>query len=81
MAQLAATVNGRPMTVEVEADALEELPGFGVGVLIRVQDVGAVAVQDLGEGGHQAAPVGAGDQQRRDSSGGHGCVGRHGGGV
>ena len=48
---------------EVEADALEEVAGCGVGVLVGVEDVGAVPVEDLGERRHDAAPVGAGDEQ------------------
>ena len=38
-------------------------PGDGVGVLVGVEDVRAVAVQHLGERRHDAAPVGAAHQQ------------------
>ena len=48
----------------VEVDALEEDPRDGVGVLVGVEDVGAVPVEELGERRDDAALVGAGDQQR-----------------
>ena len=40
--------------------AHEKQPGGNVDMLIGVQNVGAVAVQELGHGGHQAALVGTG---------------------
>ena len=51
------------ISVEVEADALEELAGHRVGVLVRVEDVRAVPVQHLRERCHDAAPVRAAHQQ------------------
>ena len=51
---------------EVEADALEELAGDRVGVLVRVEDVGAVSVEQLRERRDDAAPIGARDEERRD---------------
>ncbi len=44
---------------EVEADALEELAGHRVGVLVGVEDVGAVSVQQLRERRDDAPLVGA----------------------
>jgi hypothetical protein len=46
-------------------DALEEDPRDRVGVLVRVEDVGAVSIQDLGERGDDPALVGAGDEKCR----------------
>ena len=58
---------------EVEAHALEELPRHEVGVLVRIQDVRAVAVEELGHRRHDAAPVGAVDEQGGGfGGGGHG---------
>ena len=56
---------------EVEADALEEDAGARVGVLVGVEDVGAVAVEQLRERRDDAALVRARDQQR----GGAGRIG------
>jgi hypothetical protein len=65
---------------EVEVDALEEDTRGPVGVLIGLEDVGAVAVQQLGEGGHDAAPVRTAHEQGgavADAHVGHGTsVGR-----
>jgi hypothetical protein len=47
----------------VELDALEELARYRIGVLIRVEDVGAVPIQDLGQRGDQAFAIGAADEQ------------------
>ena len=41
----------------------EEEFGFGILVLIGVRDVGAVAVQQVGDTGHQTFPVGTIDEQ------------------
>ncbi len=49
----------------VEPDSLEELPRVDVGVLIGVEDVGAVPVEQLREGRDDPALVAAGDEQRR----------------
>ena len=49
----------------VEADALEEHARFRVRVLIGVEDVRAVAVEELRERGDDALPIRAGDEQRR----------------
>ena len=65
-------LDGDPVGVdvrEVEADALEELPGLGVRVLVRIEDVGAVPVEELGEGCHDALSVGARDEQGGDGFG------------
>ena len=50
---------------QVEADALEELARDGIGVLIGVEDVDAVAVEQLRERGDQAFAVGARHEQGR----------------
>ena len=57
---------------EVEADALEELAGHGVGVLVGVEDVGAVAVEQLRERRDDAARSGQRDEQRGGVSEGDG---------
>src|SRR5690606_6373965 len=49
----------------VEADTLEELRGNRIGVLIRVEDVGAVAVEHLREGRDDALAIGARDEEGR----------------
>ena len=51
---------------QVEADTLEEQPGFRVGVLVRMQNVGPVPVEDLCQGRDNTAPVGTGDEQGGD---------------
>jgi hypothetical protein len=50
---------------QVEVDALEELPGRRVGVLVGVQDVGAVACRGAGRARDDAAPVRAVDEKGR----------------
>jgi hypothetical protein len=47
----------------VELDALKELAGDRVGMLVRVENVGAVPIEDLRKGGDEAFAVGAGDEQ------------------
>ena len=49
---------------EVEMHALKKLRRQGVGVLVGIEDIRAMAVQNLRQGGDDAAPIGAGDQQR-----------------
>ena len=51
--------------VEVELDAHEEDVGFGVDVLVEVQDVAVIPVEELGDGRHQPGTVGARDQEDR----------------
>ena len=51
---------------EVESDALEELPGLGIGVLVGVEDVRPVAVERLRQRGDDATAIGARDEQRPD---------------
>ena len=41
----------------VEANALKELPGDAIRMLVRVDDIGAVPVEELREGGDQALSV------------------------
>jgi hypothetical protein len=48
--------------LELEANPLKEDSGNGVGVLVGIQNVGAVAVEKLGERGHDATPIGTGDE-------------------
>ena len=50
---------------QVEADALEELPGDRIGVLIGVEDVGAVAVEQLRERRDEPFAIRARDEQGR----------------
>jgi hypothetical protein len=59
---------------DVEVDALEEEARLRVGVLVGLEDVGAVPVKDLGQRGDDPAAVGAADEQRRGLGGarGHG---------
>ena len=62
---------------QVDADPLEELPLGLVGVLVRVEDVGPVAVEQLGQPRHDAAAIGAADEQRGrvlGSPSGHGAA-------
>ncbi len=61
---------------EVDADALEELTGQRVGVLIGVEDVGAVSVEELRERSHDAPLIGTRDQQRGEGVGGEAGHGR-----
>jgi hypothetical protein len=51
--------------LEIEADALKEPARHGIRVLIGVEDVGAMAVEDLCEGGHDPPLIRAADQQGR----------------
>ena len=51
---------------QIEADALEEHLRDRIGVLIGVEDVGAVAVQHLRQRRDDALAIGAAHQQRRD---------------
>ncbi len=44
-------------------DPLEERASFGVGVLIGVDHVPAAAIDELGDAGDQAAPVGPGQEE------------------
>ena len=60
-----ATVERQREAVELPLDAHEEELELGVLVLVGVHDVGAVAVEELGDGGDDAALVGAVDEQRR----------------
>src|SRR5690606_6990723 len=53
-----------------EADALKKLALLLAPVLVGFEDVGAVACEHLSQRGHQAMPVGAGDQQGGDVGGG-----------
>ena len=43
---------------------MKELPRDGIGVLVGVEDVGAVAIQDLRQGCDEAFAIGAADEQR-----------------
>jgi hypothetical protein len=45
----------------IELDAHEEESGFFVGMFVGVQDVAAVAVDEVGDGGDFTFGVGAGD--------------------
>ena len=59
-------LEGGPIGVHlgaVEADALEELAGYGIAVLVGVEDVGAVTVEHLGQRCDQPPTIRAGDQQ------------------
>jgi len=47
----------------VELDALEELASNRVGVLIGIEDVGAVAVEELRKGSDEAFAIGAADEK------------------
>jgi hypothetical protein len=47
----------------VELDALKELAGHRVGVLVRIEDVGAVSIQDLRKRGDEASAVGTTDEE------------------
>ena len=47
----------------IELDAHQEEAGFFVGVLVGVQDVAAVAVDEVGDGGDFAFGVRAGDEE------------------
>ena len=47
----------------IELDAHEEEVGFGVAVLVGVQDVAVVAEDEIGDGRDQAFAVGTGQQQ------------------
>lgn len=42
---------------EIERNSLKELSGVRVGVLVGLQNIGAVAIQDLREGGDEASSV------------------------
>src|SRR5580700_545383 len=56
----------REIEVEVfgiELDAHQEESGFFVGVLVSMQDVAAVAVDEVGDGGDFAFGVGTGDEE------------------
>ena len=59
---------GYPFAIEakrfqVPAQAHEEQPGLGLGVLIGIEDVSAVAENEIGEGRHQSRSVAAADEQ------------------
>ena len=45
--------------LEVEVNALEEGARLDVGVLVRVEDVGSMAVEELRKSRHQAHAIGA----------------------
>ena len=51
--------------VELELDALEEDTVVGVGVLLRVDDVAAVAEHEVGDRGDDTGLVGTREQQDR----------------
>ena len=51
--------------VERELDPLEEHVVSAVGVLLGVDDVAAVPVHEVGDGGHEARPIRTGEQQHR----------------
>ncbi len=65
-----------PHLGEVEADALEELAGQGVRMLVGVEDVEAMPVEQLGQGCDDAAPVRAGHEQGPGLGGGRPHGGR-----
>jgi len=48
---------------EIELDALEKLTRNRVGMLVGVEDVGAVPIENLRERGDEAFAVGAADEQ------------------
>ena len=50
--------------VGVELDALQEQPGFGIGVLIGFEDVAARVRDERADARDDARPVGALEQQR-----------------
>jgi hypothetical protein len=47
----------------VELDALEELTRYGIGMLVRIEDVGAVSIEDLRKRCDEAFAIGATDEQ------------------
>ena len=47
----------------IELNTHQEESGFFVGVLVGVQDVAAVSVDEVGDGGDFAFAVGAGDEE------------------
>ena len=47
----------------VELDALEELPGHRVGVLVGVENIRTVSVQDLSKRRDESPSVGAADEE------------------
>jgi hypothetical protein len=53
----------------IEFDAHEEQAGFLIGVFVGVQDVAAVAIDEVRDGGDFAFRVGAGDEE----NGGEDC--------
>jgi hypothetical protein len=48
---------------EIELDALEKLAGHRVGMLVGVDDVGAVAIEKLRKRSDEAFAIGAADEQ------------------
>ena len=48
---------------EIEFDALEELAGHRVGMLVGVEDVGAVPIENLRKRGDEAFAIRAADEQ------------------
>ena len=48
----------------VEVDALEEKFGVRIRMLVGIEEVGPVAVENLGQGGDEATPIGTGDEKR-----------------
>jgi hypothetical protein len=48
---------------EIELDALEELAGHRIGMLVGIEDVGAVPIENLRKGGDEAFAIGATDEQ------------------
>src|SRR5579862_3702967 len=69
-----AKIRLREVDVEVfgiELDAHQEEPGFFVAMFVGVQDVSAMAVDEVGDGGDFSLAVGARDEQ--DGGGFHRC--------
>ena len=62
-------VAGEVEAVEQELDPLEEHAVGAVGVLLRVDDVAAVAVHEVGDGRDDTGLVGAREQQHRGRAG------------
>jgi hypothetical protein len=54
---------------KIETNALEEHPRDRVRVLVGIQDVRAMAVEDLRERRHDTPPIGARDEQRGELGG------------
>ena len=57
-------IGGNLESIEVKFEAGEKDAGFHVGVLVRLEDISAIAENEVGDSRDQALLIGTGNEQR-----------------